>query len=60
MVELPEGLRVVSRLTEPDPTRLAAGQPMHMVVVPVRVDDGHDVTTYAFAPDVPSTDRGGP
>ncbi len=55
VVELPEGLRVVSRLTEPDPTRLAAGQPMHMVVVPVRVDDdGHEVTTYAFAPDAPS------
>ncbi len=51
VVELPEGLRVVSRLTEPDPTRLAAGQPMHMVVVAVRVDDdGHEVTTYAFAP----------
>jgi uncharacterized protein len=59
VVELPEGLRVVSRLTEPDPTRLAAGQPVHMVVVAVRVDeDGHEVTTYAFAPDTPSPDGG--
>ena len=28
VVELPEGLRVVTRLTETDPARLSAGQPM--------------------------------
>jgi uncharacterized OB-fold protein len=51
VVELPEGVRVVTRLTESDPTRLAAGQPMEMVVVAVRVDeDDHEVVTYAFAP----------
>lgn len=51
VVELPEGLRVVTRLTEPDPTRLTAGQPMELVVVPVRVDDtGTPVVTYAFSP----------
>jgi uncharacterized OB-fold protein len=50
VVELPEGLRVVTRLTETDTSRLSAGQPMAMVVVPVRVDDdGHRVVTYAFA-----------
>ena len=42
---------MVTRLTEADPARLSAGQPMDMVVVPVRVDDdGRRVVTYAFAP----------
>jgi uncharacterized OB-fold protein len=51
VVELPEGLRVVSRLTEADPARLRAGQPMVLVVVPVDADDeGRPVVTYAFSP----------
>jgi uncharacterized protein len=51
VVELPEGLRVITRLTETDPARLSAGEPMGLVVVPVRVDDdGREVVTYAFAP----------
>jgi uncharacterized OB-fold protein len=51
VVELPEALRVVARLTEADPARLWAGQLMDLVVVAVRVDDdGTAVTTYAFAP----------
>jgi len=50
VVELPEGLRVVSRLTEPDPARLSAGQPMRLVVVPVQVDEDGQVLSYAFAP----------
>jgi len=51
VVELPEGLRVVSRLTEPDPARLDAGQEMALVVVPVgATEDGRTVTSYAFAP----------
>ncbi|HUO48652.1 MAG TPA: OB-fold domain-containing protein, partial [Acidimicrobiales bacterium] len=51
VVELPEGVRVVTRLTEPDPGRLAAGQPMALVVVPLHTaDDGRTVTTFAFAP----------
>jgi uncharacterized OB-fold protein len=51
VVELPEGLRVVSRLTEADPARLSAGQAMTLVVVPVHVDDGgRRVVSYAFAP----------
>lgn len=51
VVELPEGLRVVTRLTEADPGRLRSGQPMALAVVPLHVDDeGRQVVTYAFAP----------
>ena len=46
VVELPEGLRVVTRLTEADPARLGAGQAMRLVLV----DLADDVVTYAFAP----------
>ncbi len=54
VVELPEGIRVVTRLTQTDPARLSAGEPMALVLVPVRVDDdGHRVVTYAFAPQDP-------
>jgi len=54
VVELPEGLRVITRLTESDPSRLSAGLTMELVVVPVRVDeDGRQVVTYAFAPGDP-------
>jgi len=38
------GLRVVGRLTEPDPAKLAAGQRMKLVV-----DEFEDITTWAFA-----------
>ena len=55
VVELPEGVRVVSRLTEADPAALRAGQFMELVVVPLHVDDdGNEVVTYAFAPEVGS------
>jgi len=51
VVELSDGLRVLGRLTEADPTRLTAGQPMSVVVVPLhRDDEGRPVVTYAFAP----------
>ena len=51
IVELPEGLRVITRLTEPMPDRLEWGQPMRMVVAPLHLDDeGRSVVTYAFAP----------
>jgi uncharacterized OB-fold protein len=54
VVELPEGIRVVTRLTEADPARLSAGQPMDLVLVLVRIDDdGHRVMTYAFTPQAP-------
>jgi uncharacterized protein len=56
VVELPEGIRVVTRLTEADPGRLQRDQPMHMVIDSLHVDDaGQPVVVYAFAPDVPAT-----
>jgi uncharacterized OB-fold protein len=52
VVELPEGIRVLTRLTEADPARLQADQPMHMVIEPLHLaDDGRPVVVYAFAPD---------
>lgn len=55
VVELPEQrLRVLARLTEPDPSNLRFDQPMHLEVVPLHVDDdGRTVLTYAFGPDRP-------
>jgi uncharacterized OB-fold protein len=51
VVELPEGIRVISRLTESDPGRLSVGLPMELRVVPLHVnDDGNDVVTFAFGP----------
>src|SRR5207302_1837971 len=51
VVELPEGLRVITRLTEALPSRLVFGQSMRLAVVPLHVDDdGRTVVTYAFTP----------
>jgi uncharacterized OB-fold protein len=51
VVELPEGIRVITRLTEGDPGALAAGQAMELRVVPLHTDDdGNEVVTFAFAP----------
>ncbi len=51
VVELPEGIRVITRLTEANPGALAAGQPMELRIVPLHVDgDGNDVVTFAFSP----------
>jgi scaffold protein (connect acetoacetyl-CoA thiolase and HMG-CoA synthase) len=51
VVEFPEGIRVIGRLTESDPAALTAGQAMALRVVRLHHDDlGNDVTTYAFAP----------
>jgi uncharacterized OB-fold protein len=44
VVELPEGVRVITRLTESDPAALRLGQPMRLVLVPL--SDG--LVTYAF------------
>ena len=45
-----EKLRVITRLTEPDPSALAFGQPMHAVADTLHVDDdGNEVLTWAFA-----------
>ncbi len=53
VVELPaERLRVITRLTESDPTALRFGQPMRLVPdVLHQDDDGVDVITWAFASD---------
>jgi len=52
VVDLPEGLRLITRLTEADPAALRFGMPMKLVIVPLHVDeDGREVMTYAFAPD---------
>ena len=51
MVELPEGVRVVSRLTESDPAASPPASRWSSVVVPLHQDaDGNEVVTYAFAP----------
>ena len=51
VVELPEGLRLIARLSEADVGRLHFGMPVRLTVVPLHVDeDGRQVTTYAFAP----------
>jgi uncharacterized OB-fold protein len=51
IVELPEGIRIIGRLTESDPATLAAGQAMELRVVPLHADaDGNEVVTYAFSP----------
>ena len=50
-VELPGQLKVEARLTESDPSRLAIGQEMELVLVPLTSDaDGNDVVTFAFRP----------
>jgi uncharacterized protein len=49
VVELPEGLRVVTRIMESDPGMLEFGAPMRIVACPVHTDDdGATVVTYAF------------
>ena len=50
-VELPGGILVEGRLTEPDPANLAIGRQMRLTLVPYSVDpDGTEVLTFAFAP----------
>jgi uncharacterized protein len=51
VVELDEGLRVLGRLTEADPTALEFGQRMVLAADPVATDDdGTDLVVWAFAP----------
>lgn len=60
VVELSDGLRVITRLTVAEPGALTFGQPMHLVADTLQTDDdGTAVITYAFAPDGPA-DTGGP
>jgi uncharacterized OB-fold protein len=51
VVQLPEGVRVITRLTQSDPGALESGQSMELRIVPLHRDaDGQDVVTYAFSP----------
>ncbi len=53
VVELPEGVRVIGRLTESDPSALVAGQQMELRTVVLSragTADDEEVVTYAFAP----------
>ena len=50
VVELPEGVRVITRLTEADPAKLERGQAMDLVLEELSEQDGKRVLTYAFAP----------
>ena len=51
IVELTDGLRVITRLTESDPGALSFGQAMGLVAETLQTDDdGTAVITYAFAP----------
>jgi len=51
VVELPEGLRVVTRLEVTDPADLDFGAPVRLAVAPLHEnDDGDLVVTYTFAP----------
>ena len=45
-----EQLRVITRLTEPDPKLLTYGQPMRLVADTLPGDDGEPVVTWAFEP----------
>ncbi|MBV8979786.1 MAG: OB-fold domain-containing protein [Acidimicrobiia bacterium] len=49
VVELPEGLRVITRLAESDPSALTFGQAVTLQLVRLHSDDdGNDVVTWAF------------
>jgi uncharacterized OB-fold protein len=45
-----EHLRVITRLTEPDPAQLTAGQPMRLVAETLPLEEETPVVTWAFEP----------
>lgn len=52
VVEMPEGIRLVSRLSENRPERLGYGMPMRFVLEDLFEDDhGNTVVGWAFAPE---------
>ena len=54
VVELPEGLRVITRLSHPVDD-FTFGMPMRLQIVPLHTDDdGNTVVTYEFTPEDPS------
>jgi uncharacterized OB-fold protein len=53
VVELPDGIRVVTRIDVADPERLTFGMPVKLALEPLGVDDdGATVLTYTFVPAV--------
>ena len=51
VVELPEGLRIITPLTESRLDRLQPGTPVRLVIQPLFTDDeGREVVSWAFAP----------
>jgi uncharacterized protein len=55
VVELPEGLRVITRVEEADPARLSFGMPVRFATAPLHTDDdGTTVVTYTFVPAGPA------
>lgn len=50
VVELEDGLRVIARVTESDPSRLSLDQAVHLVIDELATDEDGTVVTYAFAP----------
>ena len=51
-VELPDGVRVETRLVEVDRDAVQIGMPMELVLVPFRTEpDGTEVIAYAFRPE---------
>jgi uncharacterized OB-fold protein len=50
-VELPDEVKVETRLTTADPAALERGMEMELTIVPFRTDDqGNEVVTFAFRP----------
>ncbi len=49
VVELPEGIRIISRITDPD--RARPGTPVRLVIEALCTDaEGRELVTYAFEP----------
>ena len=52
VVELPDGLRIVTRITESDPSALEHGMAMRLVADVVAVEaDGTEIVAWAFTPE---------
>ena len=50
VVELADGVRIITRLTEADPAKLSHGQKMVLVLDPLVEEEDRRLLTYAFAP----------
>ncbi|MFQ5665604.1 MAG: Zn-ribbon domain-containing OB-fold protein [Candidatus Binatia bacterium] len=57
VVELPEGIRLIARMTDPD--RSPPGTPVRLVLEPLYIDtEGREVITYAYEPLTGAVDGG--